>query len=582
MEDDVKTLGDYVSIVWRRKFHILIPFILVLAVTIPTVFLLPSVFKSTGTILIESQQIPEQLVQSAVTSFAKERIQVIKQRIMTSQQLFAIITKFELYQDKIKNTPRSEILDNMRGRISIDPLSADLKTSRQKRTSALIAFTISFEHTSAVTAQKVASELVTLFLDENIRSRTARAEETSGFMKKESARLGNEITLLEEQIASFKQENAGSLPEALTLKLQLVSNLRTAHLTSAGNLNSLNERRKLLLIDIDTLKQREETHPQDGLSEEQRLKKQELAALQKQYISLSARYGSGHPDVKAVERQIDAFQKEYGNLADMKDLQAQKNQAEVELQDLTHKYSSEHPDVKKMKRQLEGIVFMIAELDEPVDDAPVDDRPNPLMLQATAKLESVDNSIARISDTRQDIEAQIEVLEAQINRIPKVEQGLDALERDYDNIRHKYQEIKSKQLQAELSQSLEENQKGERFTLLEPPQRPDKPVKPDRPKLFMVGFLLSMMGGLGVAGVAEFMDGGIRGSRALAAVTQMTPLVTIPYISVAKDVVDRKRWVKILLISIVLLGIAAVCAVHFFYKPLDLLWFIVLRNLNLA
>ena len=70
MEDDVKTLGDYLSIAWRRKFHILIPFIVVLLITVATVLLLPPVYKSTGTILIESQQIPKELIQSTVTTFA--------------------------------------------------------------------------------------------------------------------------------------------------------------------------------------------------------------------------------------------------------------------------------------------------------------------------------------------------------------------------------------------------------------------------------------------------------------------------------------------------------------------------------
>ena len=204
------------------------------------------------------------------------------------------------------------------------------------------------------------------------------------------------------------------------------------------------------------------------------------------------------------------------------------------------------------------------------------------MLQVKAKLESVDNRVERINNSRQGLEQQIKTLEEQINRIPQVKRGLDALERDYANTRSKYQEMKSKQLQAELSQSLEQDQKGERFTLLEPPLRPDKPVKPNRPKLMMLGFVLSMVGGLGVAGLAESLDGGIRGARALAVVTQMTPLVTIPYISIARDTVKRKRRVKIFLISMFLLGIAFVCAVHFFYKPLDLLWFIVLRKLNLT
>ena len=98
MEDEVNSLSDYFTIAWRRKFHILVPFVVVLAITIATVLSLPPVYQSTGTILIESQQIPEQLIQSTVTSFADERIQVIKQRIMTREQLFAVIDKFDVYR----------------------------------------------------------------------------------------------------------------------------------------------------------------------------------------------------------------------------------------------------------------------------------------------------------------------------------------------------------------------------------------------------------------------------------------------------------------------------------------------------
>ena len=94
--------------------------------------------------------------------------------------------------------------------------------------------------------------------------------------------------------------------------------------------------------------------------------------------------------------------------------------------------------------------------------------------------------------------------------------------------------------------------------------------------------ILSMVGGIGVAGVAETFDGGIRGSRALASVTRMTPLATVPYITTHKDEARRRRIVKIIIVALAFLGIALVVAVHFFYKPLDLLWFIVLRKLNLA
>jgi len=578
MEDDVKTLSDYLWIAWRRKFHILIPFVLILAATVATVMLLPPVYKSTGTILIESQQIPQELIQSTVTSFADERIQIIRQRIMTSQQLFSIIKKFDLYKDEINNTARSEILEDMRNRVSIDRVSANVN-NRGRNSSALIAFTVSFEHEFAGTAQRVANELVTLFLDENIRSRTARAEETSEFLKKEGERLLAEIEGMEGRIASFKQENAGSLPESLRLNLERVLTMKTSLLKSAGDLNELIERKKFLLIDLDALKS--DTSITSGLNAEQLAQKQELVALQNQYISLSARYGSEHPDVKAIKKQISAFEGEFGNLSNADELREQEQQVKQEIVELTQKYSQEHPDVKKLERKLEGIAAMIAEFDEGKKDSK-GATSNPVLLQANARLESIEGSITRLTSARKELESQIGELETRIAKTPQVERGLDALERDYENTRRKYQEIKAKQLQAELSKSLEVEQKGERFTLLEPPLKPDRPVKPDRPKLFALGFILAMVGGIGVAGVAETLDGGIRGSRALASVTKLTPLVTIPYISTAKDHAKRKRNIRILLVAVGLLGIAFFVAVHFFYKPLDLLWFILLRKLNLT
>ena len=576
MDDDVKTLGDYISIAWRRKYYLLIPFIVVMIATIVTLFVLPPVYKSTGTILIESQQIPQEMIQSTVTSFADERIQIIQQRIMTSQQLFNIIKKFKLYEGEIETTARSDILQDMRSRVTVDLVSANVKNGR-KSARALIAFTISFEHRVAQISQRVANELVTLFLDENIKSRTARAEETSEFLKKESDRLGAEIEAMGAQIAQYKQQYAGSLPESLKLNLERVVEVRTTLLKVDADINALNERKKLLLIDLDTLK----LHPEVGLNAEQQQQKQELTNLQNQYISLAARYGPEHPDVKAIKRQIAAFEDEYGNLSDINELKSQQQEVRKEIVELTKKYSSEHPDVKRLERKQDGIIVMIAEYDEAQSETGRSEA-NPQALQLKAKIESVDSSINRLKKSGVLLEEQISELEVRISRAPQVERGLEALERDYDDTKRKYKDMKAKQSQAELSKNLEEEQKGERFTLLEPPLLPDQPIKPNRPKVFMLGLILSFISGVGVTGLAESRDGGIRGSRALARVTRMTPLVTIPYITTHKDLVANRRKVKIFIFVIVILVVIFLALVHFFYKPLDLLWFIALRYINLV
>ena len=322
MDDDVKTLGDYISIAWRRKFYILIPFIVVLFITIITVLSLPRIYQSSGTILIESQQIPSELVQSMVTSFADERIQIIQQRIMAGDQLFAIINKFNLYSEDVNKMPRSAILNDIRNRISIVLESANLR-NQQRGSSAVISFTVAFQHSDPVVAQKVTNELVTLFLDENIKTRTARAEETTEFLKKESARLGAKIAVMEGEIASFTQENEGSLPENLRVNLERVVTLKGTLLATDSEMNELTERRNLLQIDLETLRLAETAS--GGLTEEQQQQKRELQELKNQYVSLSARYGSEHPDVRAIKRQIKAFEDVYGNLSSLEELQTQEH-----------------------------------------------------------------------------------------------------------------------------------------------------------------------------------------------------------------------------------------------------------------
>ena len=98
----------------------------------------------------------------------------------------------------------------------------------------------------------------------------------------------------------------------------------------------------------------------------------------------------------------------------------------------------------------------------------------------------------------------------------------------------------------------------------------------------MLGLILSLISGIGVAGVAESLDGGIRGARTLATVTKMTPLATIPYISTRKDELQKRRNIKILILAGIILGIVFIAMLHYLYKPLDLLWLILLQKINLT
>ena len=99
-EDYQPSLADYIAMVKRHVLLIAVTFISVSAVAITAAVLWPPVYQSTGTIMVESQQIPTDLVQATVTSFADERIQVIRQRVMTRENLMRIIDKFKLFDER--------------------------------------------------------------------------------------------------------------------------------------------------------------------------------------------------------------------------------------------------------------------------------------------------------------------------------------------------------------------------------------------------------------------------------------------------------------------------------------------------
>src|SRR5690606_18860856 len=106
------------------------------------------------------------------------------------------------------------ILAAMREDIKLNMISAEVVDPRTGRpTAATIAFSLGFEGENPQQVQRVANELTTLYLQENIRARTLRADETYTFLSEEAGRLTAQIARLEERLAEFKSRHADNLPE---------------------------------------------------------------------------------------------------------------------------------------------------------------------------------------------------------------------------------------------------------------------------------------------------------------------------------------------------------------------------------
>ena len=585
MEEEVKGLGDYLNILWRRKYWVIFPAVLLAIATVVVVFSLPATYKSQGTILIESQEIPSDLVRSTVTSYADQRIEVIKQRLMTTSRVMDMVRKYDLYRaERQKTAATSGIVDLFKSNVSVDLVQANVTdpvSGRAKRAS--IAFTVSFMDKSPQKAQQVANELVTEFLNENVKARTDRAAETKDFLKEEGDKFQAKVRELEKQIAEFKDRYSGSLPELLQYNLSMIERLGDEQSTNQNEILLLKDQITTLSLQLSTIPMYLPMGVTASSGNEPNTSEVRLEQLRIEYSTLLSKYEPTHPDVIRVKRQIDALEKELGVTGnDAQVIHAELDQAKTELNTLSEKYADNHPDIKAQKNKIAGLEKRLENADsQPVETTTSSERLNPAYVQLKSKIDSTENEVSRLRVRQEEIKTKLAEFERRVSETYQVQRAYDELTRDHENTVAKYRELRAKQLQAELAQNLESENKGESFTLIEPPAVPSKAEKPNRPKLLVLGLGASVGAGLGLALLVEMFFGGVRGYTQVAHIVGKSPLVVIPVITTTRELARRKtlrnRWI----IIAILLAIASVIAVHFYVMNLEVLWYRLMRKVSL-
>lgn len=577
MEEEGKNLSEYLTAVRRRwpAMATTAGAIFVLAVLVA--FLWPRTYTSTATILIEEQDIPPDLVRSTVTTYAWQRIQTINQRVMTRATLLNIIDKYDLYADERRRKTSEEILEEMRGDIKVEPISADVIDPRSGRPMpATIAFTLSYDGRRADVAQKVANELTSLYLNENLKSRTERAEETYTFLTDETNRMGAEIAELESRLASFKERNVDKLPELAGFNHQLVERTQSELREAQAQIRSLEERKFYLEGQLGQLSPTSPMYAPTGeriLDPATRLKmlKTELAAA-------TAKYSPRHPDVVRLQEEIDGLEKEIGPVSPAQEQARRMTKVRNELAGVREKYGENHPDVARLRSELESLEKALPS--RPPESAVLADKPdNPAYINIQSQLEGVNSQIRSLEKKRQELTARIADYERRIAMSPAVEREYLELKRNHDNAQLKYRELKAKQLEAQVGQQLEKERKGERFSLIDPPQIPEQPSRPNRTAIVVLGFILSLAGAFGYLLVAEALDGSVRGPRMITAILGVAPLSILPVVENSEDLKRRRRKRRLALHSTVAAVVVLGIIVQFFWIPWDVLWFKGLRVL---
>jgi len=569
-ETEYKGIHDYIRFFKRRKKAFLIPFILIFISIFVLAVSLPPLYRSTATILIEEQEIPPELIRSTVTGYVEERLQAITQQIMSRPRLLEVINRFNLYANVRDKLTIDEIVEKMRNSVKLETISIEIPNPRAR--SATIAFTLSYEGKDPNTVQQVTNYLASLYLEQNLKNRETKARETTKFLEAQIKILKEQIEELDKRIASFKEEHLTELPELMELNLQTLRQMNSEIARLEDQIATLQERKIYLEGQLANINPYLPIITETGeriLTPEKR-----LALLKNEYISAIATLSPKHPDVLRLKKEIESLEKEVKLREELQnDLKRLKN-LESRLASLKGQLSDKHPDIKNLKREIAQLKKKIDQFSQQLESTVTKEPDNPSYINISTQIASTEMEIQNLKKQRQELQKKIEDYQKRLERTPEVERKYQDLLRDKANAETKYRELMDKLMEAKVAEELEESQKGERFTIIDPPQYPTKPFKPNRLAIILIGFILSTGAGIAVASIIEYSDRSIKSARDIASITTIPVIGVLPIIETEEDIARKKKKKLATYIGGILLVIIICLAfIHLYVVKLNLLWY---------
>ncbi len=475
---------DAVLAVWSRRKWLAVPVAAAtLAAVVSTVTFLPSIYRSSATILVERQQVPEEFVRSTVTSAVENRLQTITQEILSRSRLIELIDRFGLYTDLKRQAPLEEVIERMRQDIAVEPKGIEQKGSNR----VTIAFAISYTGSDPQKVAVVTNTLASFYIEENLKARERQATGTAEFLRVQLEETKKRLDDQEGQVSQFKRAHIGELPEQMQANLSTLERLNAQH-----RLNSENQTRAI----------------------------ERRTALVKQLADGDPTGLAGSPD--AAEARITKLKQE--------------------LAELRARFSDKYPDVVRLKVEIAALEEQLSRTKDETEPAKGEAVPQSAYSRQLKKaIGEVEAEISALKAEEQSLRRAIAAYQQRVENTPRREQEFQGLSRDYEATKGLYHSLLKRYEEAKLAESMEQRQKGEQFRILDPATASEQPAAPKRPQLLLLGVLLSLGLAAGSVIMAEQLDTSFHTVDDLRASTRVPVLVSIPRIVTEADTRRTRR-----------------------------------------
>lgn len=518
-----RTAGEFIKMLKRRKWLVILPTLAVGLAVAYVVSKLPSAYESTTLLTLKPPTISEKVVESLSNEDLSQRLQTINTEVLSRNSLEPMISKYNLFEtERAAGVDMALIVDKMRGQIKVEPE----KTENEK----VSAFRLSYRDRTPEAARNVTAELASKYVNAQVLASTQSAETTREFLDQRVGEAKSSLDALEKQRLEIMTQNVETLPESsqgliaqldgLRKREETISKEKETLITERGRLNdsirALNSQMRL----IEDFGEKE---TQAAVSQASRVEDtpayaqliQKRAELTAKLENLKLKLKDKHPDVIETTNQIDKVNDE---------LEALKKNTDKRVQEANQANS------RKVELQRQNLLIERQKAESQIT-------------QINEQLQMKDQELGQNN-------IQIAALEAKINTIPNVKVALEAINNQYQSAKTTYEDLLKKRNDASLQVERESNAQGETIRVVDAANLPQSPVNASKRYVTMLmGFGIGLAIGLFLAALFEiprlFKIQNVEDAKHY---TGLPLLASVPPLLTHEELARKKRthWFKVM------------------------------------
>jgi polysaccharide chain length determinant protein (PEP-CTERM system associated) len=487
---------DYLRILRRRKWLLVICLVVGPAIGYATSLLLPKEYLSKSLVLIEQQQIPKDYVDSATPGKLDRQVLEIMETVLSDKNLQNVVERMGLAKSRNNDLSPEALVAKLHENIKLKPMAVSLDNSDKRNVDGsatgiqpedLAGFYINVTYGDPSVAQQLCTEITSSFIEENLRRHEQTAASTTDFLQKQVDEAKRKLDEEDQVLATFKSKYIGQLPDNEQMNFNRLQTLSSQldYVTEALDGAQQNKvyTSSLLAQQVDNWKAQQKT--QELLNSPETIDA-ELAKQQIKLADLETRYSSSHPDVIAARKNLE------------------------ELKKRVQEANASGPDENKGSKTVM----------EPAQ-----------IVQLRSQLNEIEQTVREKTQEQQQLQEEIKRYQVRIEGTPGIEEQYKNLTRDHDSALKIYNDLLAKRSESAMAGDMERRQEGERFRVMVPANLPTTPSFPNPFFFTGGGFGASLVVGVCAVLLLESNDRTLRTEREVETFLNLPVLAHVPNVT---------------------------------------------------